>query len=63
MITVTPPSAGQRPATCRRLVGQASSPNAAQFWPGLIDITTSGSWRVNIAAGSDRLCVTVAFEL
>ena len=63
VIAVTPPSAtNRRPTTYRRPASTASASGADQFWPGLIDIPTSGTWRLDITAGSDHMCVTVAFN-
>jgi hypothetical protein len=40
-----------------------SIPNAAKFWPGLIDVTTTGTWHLDITLGSDHMCVSVAFKV
>jgi hypothetical protein len=64
ILTVTPPpSFTQRPTTYRRPAGEAFVPDAAQFYAGEIDITASGTWRLDITVGRDHMCVRVAYKL
>lgn len=59
LVTVTPPDGATTTST--RPGGEASADNAAQFWPGVIEIPESGNYRIDIDAGSDQMCVTAQF--
>lgn len=61
VVTVTDPDG--HTTTTTRPGGEASVDNAEQFWPGGVEASTSGDYRVDIHVGSDRLCVTVPYSL
>jgi hypothetical protein len=61
VLLLDPPGSSQ-PQTYRREPGQATVPDAAQFFPGLVNIFVPGQWRFRITVGHDVTCFTVNFS-
>jgi len=60
VLVVTGPD-GRRTSQ-RRPSGESSVPDAQQFYPGVVTAPTPGPYRIEVAVGPDRLCVTVRYR-
>lgn len=58
-LTVVDPN-GETSAQVRKS-GVAFVETAAQFYPGIVAVTVPGTYRIEIAVGQDRMCVTVHY--
>jgi hypothetical protein len=43
--------------------GVASVPSAKQFYPGVIELSVSGPYRIEITVGPDRMCLVARYSL
>ncbi len=61
VLVVTGPD-GRRTSQ-RRPTGQSSVPDARQYYPGSVTASTHGPYRIEVAVGTDRLCVIVRYRV
>lgn len=61
VLEVTDPN-GAKVRSVRR-GGEASVPSAKQFYPGVIELSVSGSYQIEITVGQDRMCVVARYSL